>query len=143
MHKARKYSKGLTGQNRQYGKRQIPLFYRQGIKAQIIQNYSCFMCLNLTEISVSQTPNCLEHLRCRCWGWPETTPHSAVKVSQTDLTGLWGSLACGAASLSHRNASPQADQTGIPYPCSLMLSQYPFPLALCFSGFGWVFFFQF
>ena len=82
-----------------HGKRQISLFYREGFEAQILQNASCFMCLNPTEISVSQTPKCLEHLRCWCRGWPKPVPHSVV-VSQTDWAGMQGSLACGAASLN-------------------------------------------
>lgn len=76
----------------EHGKMQISLFYREGIEAQILQNASCFMHLNITEISVSQTPKCFEHLRyrcrCRCPCWPEPAPHNAVEVSQTHRAGM-------------------------------------------------------
>lgn len=40
----------------EHGKREMSLFYIERIEAQVLQNASCFMYLNLTEISVSQTP---------------------------------------------------------------------------------------
>lgn len=89
-----------------HGKRQMPLLYREGFEAQILQNASCFMHLIPTEISASQTPKCLEHPRCGWPGWPQQAPHRAAEVSHAGQAGMQGSLVCGARSPSPQECLP-------------------------------------
>lgn len=87
------------------GKGKCLCFCTERIEAQVPHNASCFMYLDLTEISVSETHKWLEHPRCQSWGWPEMALLRVVEVSWAHLVGMQRGLGCAAASLGSQECS--------------------------------------